>query len=237
MVTGKKLAVTTSAVLVTVLVMVSILGCSLSSFIGSPTPTATPTRTPKPTFTPTSTHTPTPVETPTPTPTDTPTVTPTPAVTDTPTPTTPPPTATRRPVTPTATRRAATPTPRGPTATPRPLYDFRFVPSSLRAFPNCGSVYFKGVVKGMGGAPVNGRIVRLRFADYVVYRTTGYEQAPGEWGFAPLSPNNYHAPFRFLIDVVASESNPTPQSDTVTIDFVSCDVAGQFENIVFEWAR
>jgi hypothetical protein len=224
-------------VLVTMLVLVSILGCSLMSFIASPTATPTSTRTPKPTFTPTSTHTPTPVESPTPTPTDTPTITPTPEVTDTPTPTTPPPTATRRPATPTATRRPATPTPRGATATPKPLYDFRFVPSSLRAFPNCGSVYFKGKITGMGGEPVNGRIVRLRFADNVVYRTSGYEEAPGEWGFAPLAPNMYHAPFTFLIDIVASENNPTPQSDTVRIDFVSCDVAGQFENIVFQWAR
>ena len=96
----------------------------------------------------------------------------------------------------------------------------------------------KGVVKGMGGVPVNGRIVRLRFADQPpVYRTTGYEQAPGEWGFSPLAPNNYHAPFRFLIDIVASENNPTPQSDTVTIDFPGCDTEGQYENIVFEWAR
>ncbi len=83
---------------------------------------------------------------------------------------------------------------------------------------------------------MNGRIVRLRFADRVVYRTSGYEEVPGEWGFAPLAPNTYHAPFTFLIDIVESESNPVKQSDTVQIDFVGCDVAGQFENIVFEYA-
>jgi hypothetical protein len=235
--TGTKLVATITSTLVIILVLISALGCSLSSFIGSPTATSTPTRTPKPTFTPTSTHTATPVETPTPTPTDTPTVTPTPEVTDTPTPTTAPPTATRRPATPTATRRAATATPRGPTATPRPSYDFRYVQGSLRAFPNCGTVYFKGTIKGMGGEPVNGRIVRLRFADNVAYKTSGLGESAGGWGFAPLALNMYHAPFTFLIDIVASENDPTPQSDTVTIDFVGCDVAGQFENIVFEYAR
>ena len=89
----------------------------------------------------------------------------------------------------------------------------------------------------MGGEPVSGRIVRLRFADNVTYKTSGLGENPGEWGFAPLAPNMYHAPFTFLVDIVASESNPTPQSDTVTIAFASCDVGGQFENIVFEWAR
>jgi len=231
------LAVTVMAALGSVLVAAGILGCSLTSFLASPTATATPTRTPKPTFTPTSTHTPTPVETPTPTPTDTPTVTPTPEVTDTPIPTTVPPTATRRPATPTATRRAATATPTGPTATPRPSYDFRYVQGSMRVFPNCGSVYFKGAIKGMGGEPVNGRIVRLRFADNVTFKTSGLGESAGGWGFTPLAQTMYHAPFTFLIDIVASENNPTPQSDTVIIDFVGCDVAGQFENIVFEYTK
>ncbi len=234
---SRRLAGTTTAVLVTVLVMVSLLGCSLTSFMGSPTSTATSTRTPKPTFTPTATHTSTPIYSPTPIPTDTPTVTPTPEVTDTPTPTTIPPTATRRPVPPTPTRPAATATPKTPPPTPKPTYDFRYVAGSLRAFPNCGTVYFKGKITGMGGEPVNGRIVRLRFADNVAFKTSGLGESPGEWGFSPLSPNMYHAPFTFLIDIVSSESNPQPQSDTVQIDFVGCDVAGQFENIVFEYAR
>ena len=118
------------------------------------------------------------------------------------------------------------------------MYDFRYVQGSMRVYPNCGSVYFKGTIKGMGGESVNGRIVRLRFADQPpVFRTSGLGETPGGWGFTPLAPNMYHAPFNFLIDIVASENNPTPQSDTVIIDFLGCDVAGQFENIVFEYAR
>jgi len=89
----------------------------------------------------------------------------------------------------------------------------------------------------MGGEPVDGRIVRLRFADRVTFKTSGVGESAGHWGFAPLAPNMYHAPFTFLIDIVESESNPVPQSDTVRIDFISCDIGGQFENIVFEWAR
>ena len=107
----------------------------------------------------------------------------------------------------------------------------------MRAFPNCGSVYFKGEIRGMGGELVNGRIVRLRFAGNVTYKTSGLGESPGGWGFSPLAPNMYHAPFTFLIDIVSSESAPQPQSDTVTIDFQGCDVAGQFENIVFEYTR
>jgi hypothetical protein len=111
------------------------------------------------------------------------------------------------------------------------------VAGSLRAFPNCGTVYFKGSIKGMGGAPVDGRTVRLRFADNVAFKTSGVGESPGGWGFAPLAMEMYHAPFTFLIDIVSSESNPQPQSDTVQIDFVSCEVGGQFENIVFEYTR
>ena len=89
----------------------------------------------------------------------------------------------------------------------------------------------------MGGEPVDGRIVRIRFAGNAAYRTSGLGESPGGWGFTPLAPNMYHAPFTFLIDIVSSENNPQSQSDTVTIDYVNCDVAGQFENIVFEYAR
>jgi len=107
----------------------------------------------------------------------------------------------------------------------------------MRSFDNCGTVYFKGSIEGAGGEPVNGRIVRLRWFDNVAWNTSGVGQSPGEWGFSPLAPEMYHSPITFLIDIVSSESNPQPQSDTVKIDFANCEVAGQFENIVFEYAR
>jgi hypothetical protein len=107
----------------------------------------------------------------------------------------------------------------------------------MLVFPNCGTVYFKGIITGMGGEGVNGKTVRLRFANLVTFKTSGVGESPGEWGFAPLAPDMYHAPFAFLIDIVESETNPIPQSDTVQIDFAGCDVGGQFTNITFQWAR
>lgn len=96
----------------------------------------------------------------------------------------------------------------------------------------------EGMITGVGGEGVNGRTVRLRFADQVVYRVSGEEgKPPGEWGFSPLAAENYHLPFTFLIDIVESQSNPVPQSDTAEIQFTDCGVAGQFTNIVFAYAR
>jgi hypothetical protein len=166
-----------------------------------------------------------------------PTPTFTPVVTNTPTASPVPPTPTRRPVTPTPTRRPATPTPRGPTPTPVPQYDFRYVQGSMRVFPNCGTVYMKGKIRGMGGEPVNGRTVRLRFAGNVAYKESGVGESPGEWGFAPLAPGMYNAPFVFQIDLVESEAKPVPVSDTFNIQFSGCETMGQMENIVFEYAR
>jgi hypothetical protein len=234
------------AIVMAVLLAMSILGCvmgplmlasSLVPLIGiaPETATPTPTRTPKPTFTPTATYTPTPLESPTPTATDTPTETPVPAVTDTPTPAPVPPTPTRRPATPTP--RRPTPTPQRPAPPPAPAYDFRYVRGSMRVFPNCGTVYFKGMIKGMGGEPVNGRTVRMRFAGNTTYKVSGVGESPGGFGFSPLAPNHYHSPFVFQIDIVESQSNPVPQSDTLEIVFTSCEQGGQHENIVFEYAR
>jgi hypothetical protein len=107
----------------------------------------------------------------------------------------------------------------------------------MRVFPNCGTVYFHGKIRGVGGEGVNGRTVRLRFANIVTYKESGVGENPGGWGFSPLAPGMYHAPFTFLVDIVASETDPTPQSDTLTIPFTGCDNGGTHENIVFEYAR
>jgi LysM repeat protein len=166
--------------------------------------------------------------TPTALPTATPVMTPTssPAPTDT---------ATPRP--PTSTPRPPTATPADHTPTPAPSLEFRYLQGSMRAFPNCGTVYFKGKITGVGGEPVNGRTVRLRFSGNVSYKVSGEGENPGEWGFAPLASEHYHSPFTFLIDIVESQGNPVPQSDTVEIGFTDCGTAGQFENVVFEYAR
>jgi hypothetical protein len=136
----------------------------------------------------------------------------------------------------TATTAAATATPT-PTATPTtPSYEFEYA-GGMESAVNCGTVYMKGSITGVGGEPVNGRIVRLRFAGHAFYKVSGDGEDPGVWSFAPLAPENFHLPFTFLIDVVESEENPVPQSDTVEIQFTDCSVAGQFTNIVFQYAR
>ena len=141
---------------------------------------------------------------------------------------------TPKPATPTSQPPAPAPQPATPTTGPSSA--FQYVQGSMRQYPNCGAVYFKGKVTGVGGEPVSGRAVRLRFAGNVVYRISGEGQDPGEWSFAPLAGENYHSPFTFLIDIVDSASNPIPQSDTLEIRFTDCAAAGQFDSIRFEYS-
>lgn len=135
----------------------------------------------------------------------------------------------------TSTPKPATPTSTRTSPTPASSYAFHYVQGSMQQAPNCGTVYFKGKVIGVGGEPVNGKTVRLRFAGNVVYRVTGEGQDPGEWSFAPLASENYHSPFTFLIDVVESQASPVPQSGTLEIAFSNCESAGQFTNILFQY--
>lgn len=211
------------------LILLAVLGCSFGTLVGqAPTPTVTPTRTLKPTFTATPTDTPTPVATDTPTPTETPTNTPVP----TPTPTSPP------IATPTPKPPAATPTPKPPTPTPKPAYEFLYQQGSMKQAPNCSTIYIKGAVSGQGQAPTDNIVVRLRWFDFVDYRVSGQGEMTGEWGFSPYgsyvhNPHAYNSPATFLVDIVDQVGGSTPRSDTLQIDFVSCDVAGQFTNIRF----
>jgi LysM repeat protein len=143
------------------------------------------------------------------------------------------PTPTRLPA---STNQPAAPTQVPATPTAGASTAFQYVQGSMRHYPNCGTVYFKGKITGVGGEPVNGQTVRLRFAGHSVYRVSGEGQDPGEWSFAPLAGDNYHSPFTFLIDVVESAANPAAKSDTLQIQFTDCDAAGQFENILFRYS-
>jgi len=102
---------------------------------------------------------------------------------------------------------------------------------------NCGAVYFKGEITGMGGEPVNGKTVRLRGLDRPYYKISGEGESPGKWGFSPLAPNHFHSPFTLYVDLVESEANPQPISDAKRIDFAGCEYGGEFVNIIFAWAR
>jgi hypothetical protein len=203
------------------------------------TATATVPQVPSPTTTgaplPTATDTPAPIATNTMV-----VVEPTPAQTLPPaTATVSTPTATTAPVAPTATAVPATATPSPtPTATATApwAYEFRYA-GGMESEPNCGTVYMKGKITGVGGEGVNGRTVRIRFAGNEAFKVSGEGEGPGEFGFSPLAPENYHSPFTFLIDVVESQANPVPQSDAAEIRFTDCSTAGQFTNIVFAYAK
>lgn len=198
----------------------------------------TPTNTPEPTFTstlePIATNTlvvapQTPTHTNTPVP---PSSTPLP-----PTPTVPPPTVT--PTTPgTEPTSTSTPTPT-PSPTAEGDWDFIYVEGSVIAQPNCGSVYLHGKITGVGGEPVDGRTVRLRWWDNVALNLSGSPGGnnPGAWGFSPLSQEQVHSYQPFIIDIVASEANPVPVSNEARIELTDCGTAGQFTDITFAYAR
>jgi hypothetical protein len=195
-----------------------------------PTATFPPTRTPRPTATATFT----------------PTITPSPTATFTPTPTeTPTPTRT-----PTRTRPPFTPTPR-PTATPTPSPTpaFEFYYSEIKSYPNCGTVYVGGVIKDSAGNTLNGIWYQLqlfypsgdgfaqfcytKYGDCNDYNQSGL-MSPGTWSVTPLGPENYHKPFRFVIRIVESPSNPRPLSPPLIIDHQDCDIAGQY---MVDWIK
>lgn len=220
-----------------------------------PTPTEIPSREPtmQPTFTstpvgPTPTNTPEPTSTGTlePIATNTLVVAPqTPTHTNTPV----PPSSTPLPPTPTVPPPTVTPTTPGtePTSTPTPTpsptaegdWDFVYVEGSVIAQPNCGSVYLHGKITGVGGEPVDGRTVRLRWWDNVALNLSGSPGGnnPGAWGFSPLSQEQFHSYQPFTIDIVASEANPVPVSNEALIEFTDCGTAGQFTDITFAYAR
>lgn len=111
--------------------------------------------------------------------------------------------------------------------------------NSMQAQPNCGSVYLEGEIVGVGGEPVDGITMRLRWWDNVEYDLSGPAagHSPGKWGFSPLSPdqNLRHQPF--VLDIVESQANPVPRSDELHVGMVDCSQAGQFTNITFMYNR
>ncbi len=232
-------------------VLLLMLSRELSLPAAAPTEVSTPLPTMRPTFTsipvgPSPTSTPEPTATTPPEPTVTSTLVVAPATatyTNTPVPptaTTAPATATHTPGGPTATSVPPTATATSePAATATPTtqtsFEFRYA-GGMQSAANCGTVYMKGSITGVGGEPVNGRTVRLRFAGNEAFKVSGEGEDAGSWGFSPLASEHYHSPFTFLIDIVQSQANPVPQSDTVEIKFTDCGVAGQFTNIVFQYA-
>jgi hypothetical protein len=240
----------------------TVLFLMFSREMASPAPTETATVVPTTQATLTSTPLgPTPTDTPQPTHTYTPEPIPTntivivpPTVTHTNTPVQPtstplPPTATFTPGGPTETVPPPTATPTTPapeptstpTMTPTVIgdWDFLYVEGSVIAEVNCGSVYLHGKITGIGGEPVDGRTVRLRWWDNTAFNVSGSAGGhdPGAWGFSPLSQEQFHSHQPFIVDIVESEANPVPISNEALMEFTDCGVAGQFTNITFAYAQ
>lgn len=114
-----------------------------------------------------------------------------------------------------------------------------YLENSVATQPNCGSVYLEGKIIGIGGEPVDGRTVRLRWWDNVDYELSGSlgGHSPGKWGFSPLSPDQNLRYQSFFLDVVESQANPVPLSEELHIEMVDCSKAGQFTNITFVYNR
>jgi hypothetical protein len=105
----------------------------------------------------------------------------------------------------------------------------------MQQAPNCGTIYLEGVVTGQGGTPVSKVVVRLRWFSFVDHRVTGGD---GKWNFAPYgnysdNPKAFRSPTTFLVDIVDQVGGYVVRSDTHQVDFVDCDIAGQFTNINF----
>ncbi len=125
------------------------------------------------------------------------------------------------------------------TLTPQSDWDFVFVEGSVIEQPNCGTVYLHGKITGAGGEAVDGKTVRLRWWENGSYDISGPPggHAPGEWGFSPLSQEQFHFYQLFIIDIVQSEANPVPISNEAHIEMDDCEIAGQFTDITFAYAR
>ncbi len=139
------------------------------------------------------------------------------------------------PTPPTNTPRPAptkTPPP-APTNTPKPQFAYSYQNGSMIANPNCGTVYLQGKVVDSGGNGINNVTVELEFFGNRVYRVSGVGKNAGEFGFTPLAQDNYHTAVPFNLRLIQAEGNPSPLSDSLFVDFRTCDEAGQFTNIVF----
>lgn len=123
-----------------------------------------------------------------------------------------------------------------PTRDPSIPTQYSYVKGSLQAEPNCGIVYMQGIVVDKNNIPVNGVTVELNFWDNWVYRVSGEGGVGnGRWGFTPLDGSNIRfSAIPFNIRIVKSESDPTPLSETLFIDFRSACWTGQLTNIQFQ---
>ena len=152
----------------------------------------------------------------------------------------PSPTATESGAAPTATTRPQPPAPtattKPPTATP-PRYQYQYVPGSRQEQEKgCSDMGVEGVIWDASGNPITGRVtVRWQLDGYVDYVVTGdLMEGQGVFKFEIFKSGIYHGTKTSTLQIVESESNPTPLSDSVTWQILDCNEGPErFVNVTF----
>jgi len=161
------------------------------------------------------------------------------------------PTATQSGAAPTATQPAAAPTattrpqPPAPTATPRPAtatpqqYQYEYAQGSRQEQEKgCTDMGVEGIVRDAAGNPISGQVTVKWQLDgsvmgYKVVNGNPMEQ-PGTFKFDIIRGTIYHGPKNSVLQIIASESNPTPLSAPLTWQIKDCnDGPERFVNITF----
>jgi len=138
------------------------------------------------------------------------------------------PTATRPSAAPTATTRpqqtAPTATTRPPTATPQ-QYQYEYVEGSRQEQEKgCSELGVQGVILDAAGRPSTAQVtVRWQLDGYVDYWVTGDAmEEPGVFKFFIFPGPIYHGAKNSILQIITSESNPTPLSAPLTWQIPDC---------------
>jgi hypothetical protein len=154
----------------------------------------------------------------------------------------PNPTATQSGAAPTATARPQPPAPTAttqpPTATPQ-RYQYVYVEGSMQEQEKgCSDMGLQGVIWDAAGKPITGKVtVKWQLDGNVIgYQVTNSNpvEQPGTFKFFIFPGPVYHGTKNSVLQIIESESNPTPLSEPLTWQIRDCvDGAERFINITF----
>jgi murein DD-endopeptidase MepM/ murein hydrolase activator NlpD len=152
----------------------------------------------------------------------------------------PNPTATQSGAAPTATARPQSPAPtattKPPTATPQ-QYQYEYVEGSRQEQEKgCSELGVQGVILDAAGRPTTAQVtVKWQLDGYVDYWVTGDPmEQPGVFKFFIFPGPIYHGAKNSILQIIASEANPTPLSAPLTWRIPDCTEGNaSFINITF----
>jgi LysM repeat protein len=129
-----------------------------------------------------------------------------------------------------------TPTKRPPTTTPQ-RYAYYYVEGTMQAQEKgCSDLGVQGMILDAVGNPITGRVtVKWQLGGYVDYWVTGDPiEQPGAFKFMIFPGPIYHGTKTSTIQIVQSESNPTPLSEPLTWQVQDCIEGPElFVNVTF----